>query len=163
MTQVGKLLVSWEGLLGAMAKLVRTWEPVPAKNEIAYRDQLLAFIRRAVPADTRIEREYRHRGTTVDLWIEWKGLFVGDELAAELKVNLKKKSELDRLVGQIESMNPSKHKVLVVLIGETDEALLGRLRARYADFIAPPLASGARLAIVEVPVATTISDKPRVD
>lgn len=148
---ISKLAVTWEGLLSAIVKLVRQWQPPQLKNEAAYRDHLLALIRNAVPADTKVEKEYRHYGTTIDIWIRWSGLLLNSELSLELKVNLKKKTEFDRLVGQIESLNPEVNPVLVVLIGETDRALLGRLQEKYARFIKPPLtATPATLAIVEI-------------
>ena len=85
----------------------------------------------------------------MDLWLGWKGVIESDELAFELKLNLKKKTDFDRLIGQIEGLEPRKNKVLVVLIGETDPALLGRVRDKYAEQIK---ASPPTLAIVLVPV-----------
>jgi hypothetical protein len=59
----------------------------------------------------------------------------------ELKLNLTKKNEFDRLVGQIEGLAPQENDVFVVLFGERDPALVGRLRERY----------GEDIEIVEVP------------
>ena len=151
---ISKLAVTWEGLLTAIAKLTAQWHPPPLKNEAAYRDHLLALIRSAVPSDTKVEKEYRHHGTTIDIWVRWVGLAMSGELALELKVNLKKKTEFDRLVGQVESLNPEANAVLVVLIGETDRSLLGRLQEKYSRFITPPIGTSATLAIVEVPTST---------
>jgi hypothetical protein len=72
-----------------------------------------------------------------------------DELAFELKVNLKKKTDFDRLVGQIEGLEPRKNKVLVVLIGDTDPMYLGRLEAKYAEQMKR---SPATLSIVQVTI-----------
>lgn len=149
---ISKLAVTWEGLLTTLSKLVSKWQPPQLKNEVAYRDHLLALIRSSVPADTKVEKEYRHYGTTIDIWIRWVGLVFPGELALELKVNLKKKTEFDRLVGQIESLNPEKNAVLVVLVGDTDPSLIGRLQEKYASRIKPLAGTTATLAIVEVPV-----------
>jgi hypothetical protein len=151
---ISKLAVTWEGLLSAVAGLVGQWKPPLLKNEVAYRDHLLSLIRSAVPPDTKVEKEYRHHGTTIDIWVRWVGLVLNGELALELKVNLKKKTEFDRLVGQIESLSPETNAVLVVLIGETDQSLLGRLQEKYARFIKPAVGTSATLAIVTVPTAT---------
>ena len=151
MTRIEKFSATWHGLLPVIAKLATEWQPPILKNELAYRDHLLAHVRQAVPADTTVEKEYRHRGTTVDLWLRWKGLLVTDELAIELKVNLKKKTEFDRLIGQVESLQPKNYKTLIVLIGATDEQLLARLREKYASYISPPIGTIATMAVVAVP------------
>ena len=150
MTRIEKLTVTMNGLLPVMTELVAKWSPPKLRSEIAYRDHLLAYVREAVPGDTKLEKEYRHRGTTMDLWLGWKGLLTTDELAFELKVNLKKKTDYDRLVGQIEGLQPKSNKVLVVLIGETDPALLGRLKEHYAALLKPPTGTATFLAIVLV-------------
>jgi hypothetical protein len=154
MPKIEKLSVTWNGLLLSFAELVHHWGPPALKNETAYRDHLLTHIRDSVPADTKLEREFRHHGTTIDIWLRWSGLVQRGEIAFELKVNLKKKTEFDRLVGQVESLDPRNNNVLLVLIGETDQSLLGRLREKYASQITPPIGTTATLAIVEVPVAT---------
>jgi len=153
---ISKLAVTWEGLLTSFSKLVGKWRPPQQKNEAGYRDHLLALIRSSVPSDTKVEKEYRHHGTTIDIWIQWSGLVLSGELALELKVNLKKKTEFDRLVGQIESLKPEKNAVLVVLIGETDPSLLGRLQEKYSSFIKPLMGTTATVAIVEVSIATNV-------
>jgi len=70
-----------------------------------------------------------------------------------VKVNLKKKTEFDRLVGQIEGLDPRRNKVLVVLIGETDRDLLGRLEAKYATQIRGDIDVDKSLALVQVSVS----------
>lgn len=112
---------------------------------------MLAALRAAVPEDAKVEKEYRHRGTTIDVWLKWQGLFLSDEVAFELKVKLQRKTDYDRLVGQLEGMEPQKHKVIVVLIGETDPSLLGRLRDRYAKQIQNDVAK--TMSIVCVPLS----------
>lgn len=89
----------------------------------------------SVPDDARVEKEYRHRGTTMDIYVTWKGILQSDGLTFELKKDLTKKTDFDRLVGQIEGLDPVKNKVIVVLVGKTDKALLGRLREKYAKVL----------------------------
>lgn len=149
MAKIDKLAVTWSGLLPVIAKVVSAWKPPKLKSEAAYRDNLLALLRETVPDDARVEKEFRHRGTTMDLWLEWKGVVMNDELGFELKVNLKKKTDFDRLIGQIEGMDPRKNKTLVVLIGETDPAFLGRIQDRYRGQIKSDTPT---LAIVSIPV-----------
>jgi hypothetical protein len=143
MAKIDKLAVSWNGLVPVISKTVSEWKPPKLKSEIAYRDDLMAYLRSVVPDDARVEREFRHRGTTMDLWLGWKGVLEKDELAFELKLNFKKKTDFDRLIGQIEGLEPRKNKTLLVLIGETDLGLLGRIQEKYAEQLksAPPLFS----------------------
>lgn len=150
MKSINKSTVGWNGLLPVIAKAVATWRPPKLRGELAYRNALFAHLRARLPEDSRLEKEYRHRGTTMDLWLHWKGIVHSDDLSFELKHNLKKKADYDRLVGQIESLEPKKNKVLVVLIGESDSMLLGRLQERYREQMDPLF---QMMAIVEVEVA----------
>lgn len=131
MTKIQKMSVFWIGLVPAFEALLSEWNPPTLSKETAYRDHLFNFLIQAVPADVHVEKEYRHRGTTTDLWVKWQGFFQKGELAIELKLNLKKKAECDRLVGQLEALNPKENPVLLVLIGETDPALFNRIKEKY--------------------------------
>ena len=131
MKKLDKFEVSFIGLVPAIAKLLNSWNPPRLKNEAAYRNHLLGELRSSLPKDAHIEKEYRHRGTTIDLWLEWKGLLFSDELSFELKLNLSKKGEFDRLVGQIKRLKPKEHNTIIVLIGDTDPSLLDRLEDMY--------------------------------
>jgi hypothetical protein len=111
---------------------------------------LLNALRDSVPEGTKVEKEYRHRGTTLDVWLEWKGLLARDEVVFEIKVNLNRKTDYDRLVGQLEGMESTKNKTIVVLIGETDSALLGRLKERYAKYTQDDLAR--TMSIISIPI-----------
>lgn len=66
--------------------------------------------------------------------MRWAGLLFKGEAFIEVKRNLHKKAILDRLVGQMEALQPGKHGILVVLVGKTDDALLGRLQERYRAY-----------------------------
>lgn len=113
--------VAWNGLLPSLASLIGDlWQPVPQSNERAYRDALLVFLRENVPQDSRVEREYRHHGTTTDIFLHWQGHIWTDEVFIELKINLKTKPAYDRLIGQLESLKPAERRILVVLVGNTE-------------------------------------------
>jgi hypothetical protein len=126
--------VAFNGLLSCLADLVeQDWRPAMQPSETKYRDHLLKFLRAKVPSDTRVEREYRHGGTTADLCVLWRGIVYDDEVFIEIKRQLQQKTACDRLVGQIESLNPRNRKVLLVLVGDCDPGLVGRLREKYAE------------------------------
>jgi hypothetical protein len=128
-----------EGLLSILEK----WRPPSMKTELEYRNALIERLRKFLPEYAKIEKEYRHGGTTIDLYVRCKTGFPpsDDEVLFELKRNLTKKTDFDRLVGQIEGLDPKENDVFVVLFGERDPALVGRLRERYHEDI----------EIVEVP------------
>jgi len=139
--------VAFNGLLPCLVNLLRSWNPGTLSRETAYRDSLVEFLRNAFPKDCRVEREYRHGGTTADVFISWKGLLLNGELFVEMKRNLKKKSDFDRLIGQLEELKPGKQRILLVLVGQTDEGLLGRIKSRYEKFTCD-LPDGEAMAIV---------------
>jgi hypothetical protein len=129
-----KAQVAFGGLPKNVVKLLEAWEPQPQRTELAYRDALAAMLRAACPPDARVEVEYRHGGTTTDVWLRWKGIVSNDEVFFELKRNLTKKTELDRLIGQLVQLDAGKRNIVVVLFGETGPGLLSRLRERCREF-----------------------------
>ena len=149
MEKIERFEVTFSSLLPVFSKRIEKWKPPRLKSEIAYRDELLSCLRKIVPEDVRVEKEYRHRGTTIDIWIGWKGYLFDDELAIEIKHNLNKKTDFDRLVGQIEGLDPKENKILVALIGETDPALIGRLKGKYSEMIKT---DEPKVAIIQVNV-----------
>jgi len=149
MKKLTKVDVAINGLLAGLVKLVKQWEAGTLGSETEYRDSLLKFIRSSVPEDCRVEREYRHGGTTADLFISWKGLLFSGEVFVEIKRNLQKKASFDRLVGQLEGLEPGKRGILVVLVGSVDEGLHGRLRDRYASFMGDLVDEGMMAIVVK--------------
>jgi hypothetical protein len=111
-------------------KLTAEWQPAQLANELQYRNSLTALLRERLPK-AKIETEYRHNGTTIDIYAKEPGLFSSTEVFVELKRNLLHKAQLDRLVGQIESLQPGKNAILVVLCGDTNPALVTRLKEKY--------------------------------
>jgi hypothetical protein len=135
MGRITKLEITANGLLDCIEKVVNKWNPPILKNELAYSSDLAEFLRATLPTDAQIEREYRAHGTTADLWISYKGLMLKSEIFFEVKRNLKKKSDYDRLVGQIQGLIPEKNKVIVVLVGDTDVKFLDRLKEQFAKYM----------------------------
>ena len=111
-------------------KWVKAWQPPVLPTELQYRNSLTELLREKLPK-AKIETEYRHSGTTIDIYAKEPGLFGSTEVFVELKRNLLHKAQLDRLVGQIESLQPGKNAILVVLCGDTNPALVTRLKEKY--------------------------------
>lgn len=142
-----------EGLHRGLVRILKNWRPSAMRTELEYRDALFERLRAALPDNAQIEKEYRHRGTTVDLYIRCNEGFppTDTEVFFELKRNLTKKSEYDRLVGQIEGLDPRENKIFVVLFGERDPALVRRLKEQYAEFLERELWEEPRVTLIEVP------------
>jgi hypothetical protein len=121
--------------LDTVVNLIHLWQPDRFPKELKYRDSLANFLRERLP-QAIIEKEYRHSGTTSDLYVECNGFLRTSEVFIELKRDLLQKNQLDRLIGQLESLKPSKHRIIVVLCGETKPELLTRLRLQYASLAA---------------------------
>src|SRR6266481_8495140 len=114
----------------SVLKLAKQWQPQALPTELKYRDSLIAHLREQL-REAKIEPEYRHLGTTTDIYVKEPGLFGSSEVFVELKRDLLHKAQLDRLVGQIESLQPGKNAILVVLCGETNPALVSRFKEKY--------------------------------
>ena len=151
--KVSKAAMQFAGLNDALLRLLRDWRPLPRKRELEYRNALFEYLREALPEECRIEKEYRHSGTTSDLYLRWKGaLGVTTGVFFELKRNLKRKGEFNRFVGQIEEINPRRNIVIVVLIGELDASLVARLKEQYDEFLRLYIHRRTpQMAIIEVP------------
>jgi hypothetical protein len=149
MKKINKATVAWEGLKSRVCYVIKDWTPGDLKNERAYRDSLAEYIQECAP-EAHIECEYRHLGTTIDIFVKWKGIFSDDQIFIELKRNLTQKTEFNRLVGQIEDLQPEKHNVIIVLCGTTSPALLNRLKEKYQSW-SPSMLTKPSTAIIPKP------------
>jgi hypothetical protein len=69
-------------------KLAKEWQPEVLPTEPKYRDSLIAFLRHRMKPDVKIEPEYRHCGTTTDIYVQETAAFFGSsEVFVELKRN----------------------------------------------------------------------------
>jgi len=112
-------------------KIGKEWQSLPLSTELKYRDAFVTFLRGHLKNAKRIEPEYRHLGTTTDIYVEQSGFLFSSAVFIELKRNFVSKAQLDRLVGQIESLEPKKNSIIVILCGETNPVLVARLKEKY--------------------------------
>jgi hypothetical protein len=135
----------------SVRKLGKEWQPPLLPTELKYRDSFIAYLRERLQDARRVEPEYRHLGTTTDIYVEQSGFFGPSAVFVELKRNFTSKAQLDRLVGQIESLEPKKHFIVVLLCGETNPSLVSRLKERYKCAEDYPLNSNVRVIVKEPP------------
>jgi hypothetical protein len=60
-------------------KLVKEWTPATLPTELKYRDSLAALLRERL-GDAKVETEYRHCGTTTDIYVKQSGFFGSSEV-----------------------------------------------------------------------------------
>src|SRR4051794_12116012 len=96
-SKVTKAGISWNGLLASLASCVNDWNPSAQSKEVAYSLLLSEYLRQSLPEDAQVEREYRHAGETLDVYVRCGGLLVDDEVFIEVKRRLVRKAELNRL------------------------------------------------------------------
>ena len=128
-------------------KLVKDWQLQACPTELQYRKALTIFLRQRMPKGTTVDPEYRHKGTTTDIYVTQPGFFESSEVFIELKRNLLQKAQYDRLVGQIEELEPGKSAILVILCGETNPSMVTRLKEKY-EITNGLIISGEPMAVV---------------
>jgi hypothetical protein len=145
MSKITRLSLAWDGLVANLCRAINRWNPPELGKETEYRDSLAAHLKECAP-DARIQIEYRHLGTTTDIYFECDGVFGSHKAFIELKRNLTQKSQLDRLIGQTEHLKPRKNNVIIiVLCGDTAPGILDRLREQYKAHL------GWNIRIIEKP------------
>jgi len=99
--------------------LITKWSPKEYSKELEYRDDLLQYLKENVnqtnifgKKEAHIVRKETGPGS-IDIVIDRK-------IGIELKYNLKRKAEVDRLFGQISGFKQTYSNVIVVLCGNTD-------------------------------------------
>lgn len=129
MSALSSIDILWNGFTPAFRDLLNDWNPGDLDSEQQYQDSLFDFLRARLP-ECIVQREYNEAGSRVDIYLKRKGFRGDQEAFFEVKHNLFGKSEGDRLVGQLDAMDPERRKIVVVLcvLGSLDDqTMLGRL------------------------------------
>lgn len=122
------------GFIPAIQQLLEGWRPGGLSSEREYQESLFNFLEEQLPG-CLVQREYYEAGSVIDIYLKRKGWFGSDEAFFELKYNLSGKPEFNRLIGQLVDMEPRKRKIIVVLCGTTERAMLQRLREHFKDYL----------------------------
>lgn len=133
------------GLFDDVLDIVREWVPEKKyRKETEYRDDLAEFIRKKLkeleegpdvlssiirPEKHTVKRESRR--TYADIAID-------EDIGIELKRDLKGKSEIDRLVGQVDGYEKDYRYIIIVLCGEVDNEAVDEVEKRFEKPIYPP-------------------------
>ena len=127
----------FESTFDVVCSLIEEWTPKKRyKKEEGYRDDLYEFLRRELKS-----REQNIFGFGAEKYTIQKeagrhlaDIAINEKIGIELKVNFKKQSQKDRLVGQIKRFLRSYSSVIVVLCGEVDEGKVDELCNDFKDY-----------------------------
>lgn len=114
--------------------IIKRWGPKKKySKEAGYRDGLIEFIRRELkrgqqnillgPPRTHLVKKESGRHLA-DIGID-------EDIGVELKLNLRRKAEMDRLEGQVSGFTREYRCIIVVLCGEVSEEIVDELKYRF--------------------------------
>lgn len=131
----------FEIYLPKLVSIIERWEPITEyAKENEYRDELASHIRRQfkndlISGDIKVSKE-SGRGLC-DIAINERGCGI------ELKKDLKSKSQIDRLVGQVNRYQKEYNSVIIVLVGKTNpdslDELKGQLKGIGSSLLPQPI------------------------
>jgi len=100
---------------GTLADLISRWVPKKCSTEKEYEKSLLNFLNKEIP-DIKIIPQYAIGRSKADL-------LIGNDIILEIKKDLTKTTQYDRLIGQLTRYQEWKGRVIVLLVGEVDNNL----------------------------------------
>ena len=109
-------------------RFIKKWKPEKFSNENQYRNDLVKFLRK---------QEFDWYGEVIITKEDGRGLCdiaINQEVGIELKKDLKKKSEVDRLSGQIIDYKRQYDNLIILLVGKTNEDTLDLLKGKIKHF-----------------------------
>ena len=117
-------------------RAIKTWEPTKKfHNEKGYSDDLAEFLR-----DEFYENHNPHAfGTQSNISVikeAGRGLCdiaINEKIGVELKKDLKSKSQIDRLAGQIIGYKKEYQDIIIVLVGNTNKDAFELLKSKISD------------------------------
>lgn len=113
-----------DNLFNAVRNVIEDWKPEEAyTNENKYRDDLLSFLREN---STRASITKESGRGLCDIAVDRR-------IGIELKKDLRKKAQIDRLIGQITEYKRDYEEIIVVLVGESYEDAIENLKDRLRD------------------------------
>jgi hypothetical protein len=102
--------------------IINNWEPEVYSNELAYRDDLFSFLRSELNKPSAFGTPQERVNVTKEDGRGLCDIAINRRIGIELKKDLSRKSEMDRLVGQVVGYKGDYEDIIIVLVGiSTDE------------------------------------------
>ena len=117
---------SWDPS-GTVVSLIERWAPFECSAEKDYENSLYEFLHRELP-DVQITKQYAMGRVRADMYI-------GGKVILEVKTDLNRKGEYQRLLGQILELKVRDEWIVVVLTGNTDPHFPKALREHFKDWV----------------------------
>ncbi len=107
-------------LINEVLQEVREWQP--AKNyrsELKYTEDLHSVLLRRFQ-NSQVTRDDKNNKKGLDIGITYQSMYSSESVGIELKYNLDKTAEYQRLIGQIETKGQRYGHIIIVLAGRTN-------------------------------------------
>jgi len=107
-------------LINKVLQEVREWQP--AKNyrsELKYTEDLHSVLLEKFQ-NSQVTRDDKNNKKGLDIGVTHQSMYSGESVGIELKYNLDKTAEYQRLIGQIETKGQRYGHIIVVLVGQTN-------------------------------------------
>ena len=111
--------------VGTTKQLINDWQPSECKTEKEYESSLCKFLHDSLP-NIRTTPQYAVGRAKTDIVID-------EKVAIEIKKDLNKTSEFQRLIGQAHQFKYWPGFFLILLIGKTDSNLRDELQKQMND------------------------------
>ena len=150
-------------LLSEVMGLIEKWKPGKYPKEPGYRDELVDFLREQLNekpdqlgfAKQRLSINKEDSRGYCDIGVDRK-------VGIELKKDLKGKSKIDRLAGQIMDYKKEYKDIIVVLVGDTDKDALEALKDKIAQLSqGGGLYQEPRIKIINKGTGAKTQEKPK--
>jgi hypothetical protein len=109
---------AWDDV-GAVASIIKKWQPKECKTEKDYERSLYTFLHERF-GDVQITKQYAKGRIRADL-------VIADRVILELKNNLDSTAKYQRLVGQLSEYKDWDGRIIILLTGQTDPNLRKQL------------------------------------
>jgi len=111
--------------MGKVEKIIKNWKPKRCTTEKDYEKSLVTFLQEKMP-DVKIVQQYGAGTQKIDI-------VVGEEVAIELKKDLKTTSVYQTLIGQLKGYEKNWDKIFVVVCGEVKDNLKKDLEDSFKE------------------------------
>ena len=124
----------FESFCDDVLTIIKRWAPKKKySKETEYRDDFMEFIRRELK---RSQQDILFGPPRTHLVKKESGRHLADigideDIGVELKLNLRRKAEMDRLEGQVSGFTREYSCIIVVLCGEVSEEIVEELEYRF--------------------------------
>jgi hypothetical protein len=112
-----------------IGRLINAWNPKKEyQNETEYRDDLLDFLRQSSQKPEGLFGTSKKLTFLKEDGRSLADIALGKEIGIELKKDLRKQSDIDRLLGQLNRHRREYRDMIIVLVGKTQDEAFEKLK-----------------------------------